>query len=518
MNRCFSILTFFFFSAAVTVFTSCRTITPSQFIDAEDEPGQLLFATPVQDVPVEQTQVEVPAPESTDVPEESPNLLKTNQIEVTKTLIKAASVGDETLYRIEIHALEDVDSVRVTESIPKSLAFKSATKGASFSGNDVIWTFPSMKRGQKKSIDVVVVPKSEGAHQVCSTVSVERSICMDLFSGQPKLAIEKQGPASVELGSVATWQVTITNNGSAAAKNVVVIDELPNAFEPVDQMRQTLEVLESGETTTIEYSGKAVTQGNFDNKAFATYEGDLNDAVEANSPIKVVRSGIRIRKSGPKEAYVFKPETFSITIENTGDTDLKNVRITDILPEGSSVIDSGLGRVSGNAIGWLIPNLPVGASQLITTEITATRKGESTNTVRVVTGNGFQSSDSAKTNWLAVPGVTVSIADSKDPIRVKERTTYNIQVNNQGKFEPVSGAVTVVFNDFIKPIAITGGEEGTIKGQTVTFPQTSLEPGKDIYMNIIAEGVKVGPGRVAMEFSADFLNDPIISQETTNVY
>ena len=114
--------------------------------------------------------------------------------------------------------------------------------------------------------------------------------------------------------------------------------------------------------------------------------------------------------------------------------------------------------------------------------------------------------------------MTVSITDNKDPIRVKERTTYNIQVNNQGKFEPVSGTVTVTFNKSIKPISVTGDAKGKIDGQTVTFPRTTLEPGRDVSLSIIAEGEKIGPGRAVMNFSADFLSDPILSEETTNVY
>ena len=48
------------------------------------------------------------------------------------------------------------------------------------------------------------------------------------------------------------------------------------------------------------------------------------------------------------------PTTFDIAIENVGDTDLSN-GITDL--KGSSVQNSG-GRVSGDAIGWMIPRLP----------------------------------------------------------------------------------------------------------------------------------------------------------------
>jgi len=522
MNRFFSILTLLFFSASAAVFTSCQSSTPSQVEDKtyDDFPGQLFEVMLPEETPAVSEPVETKTiiQEVTSTDGKPVSILKTHQIEVTKTLIKSAPVGGDTRYKIEITALEDLAAVRLTESIPQSLKFKSGTKGATPSGDDLIWTFTSMKRGQTKSIEIVLVPVTEGNHKICSTVSVEQNLCMELFSGQPKLAIELKGPKTVELGSVATWQVNVTNNGTATAKNVVVTETLPSAFEPTETLRKVIAAIEAGEEKTVKYSAKAVTQGNFESIASATYEGDPNAPVVAKAPVRVVRSGIRVRKTGPEEAYVFKPEVFKITIENTGDTDLKNVRITDILPEGSSVVDNGMGRVSNNAIGWMIPNLPVGSSQLITTEIAATRKGESVNTVRVITENGFEGSDSATTNWLAVPGVTVSITDSKDPIRIKERTTYNIQVNNQGKFEPVSGTVTVTFNNSIKPIAVTGDAQGNISGQTVTFPRTTLEPGKDIYLNIIAEGARVGAGRIVMNFSADFLVDPIISQETTNVY
>ena len=513
MNRFFSILSLLAFSVTASTFSGCKT--------AETAESKTAATTTAA------------AQQSASAPEQSPssaetkpvgegdtadNILTTHQIRVTKTLIEAAAVGGQVRYQIRVHALKDVGPVRVTETMPSGIEFQSATPTAKRAGNEVSWVFPSINEGQTLSILVSARPVAEGDHQIRTTVSVENRLSLDLFAGQPELTIEKQGPKTVELGEIATWRVTVRNTGTADALNIAITDKLPDAFEPTTELRHAIATLPAGETKTVEYSAKAVTQGEFENNAIATYDGGKVDSVETGLPIKVVRSGIRVRKTGPEEAYVFKPEVFKITIENTGDTDLKDIRITDILPEGSSVADNGLGRVSGNAIGWMIPLLPVGSSQLITTEIAATRKGESTNTVKVVTQSGIQTSDSISTKWLAVPGVTVSIADSKDPIRVKERTTYNIQVNNQGKFEPVSGTVTVTFNESIKPITVTGDAQGTIDGQTVTFPRTTLEPGKDIYLSIIAEGSKIGPGRIVMNFSADFLSDPILSQETTNVY
>jgi len=76
----------------------------------------------------------------------------------------------------------------------------------------------------------------------------------------------------------------------------------------------------------------------------------------------------------------------------------------------------------------------------------------------------------------------------------------------------------VTFSKGIKPTAVAGDAQGTIKGQTVTFPSTTLEPGKDTNLSITAEGAAIGAGRAVMEFSADFLADPVVSQEATNVY
>jgi uncharacterized repeat protein (TIGR01451 family) len=506
--------------------TGCQTPEPTRVNPNYTAPTQSAATPPsgAQAAPDSSAADVQPATAETTDAQSVEVIFNTNQIKVTKTVLEEASVGGIIQYRIQLHALEDVHRVRVTETMPEGIAFKSASPATSLTDNQVSWLFASIQQGSTQTIDVSVTPTQEGHHHIQSIVSVDNHYLHKLFSGQPKLDVVKQGPTHIELGEIATWTVTVTNNGTANATGVVVTDTLPEAFEPTSSLRQVIGTLSTGETRTVEYSAKAVAQGEFRNHAVATYEGGPDSSSDASAshhssvPITVVQSGIRVRKNGPEEAYVFKPVPFTITIENTGDTDLKNVRITDLLPEGSSVADNGRGRVSGNAIGWMIPNLPAGASQLITTEIAATGTGQSTNTVKVLTENGLEASDTVTTNWLAVPGVTVSITDTKDPVRVNEATIYKIKVSNQGKFEPVSGTVTVTFNDKIKPISVAGDAQGTIDGQTVTFPRTTLEPGKDTELSITAEGANIGPGRAAMNFSADFLSDPIISQETTNVY
>ncbi len=49
----------------------------------------------------------------------------------------------------------------------------------------------------------------------------------------PDLSISKTGPAQIVRGSVATYQVTVTNNGSVAAPNAVISDNIPGGISGV---------------------------------------------------------------------------------------------------------------------------------------------------------------------------------------------------------------------------------------------------------------------------------------------
>jgi hypothetical protein len=225
-----------------------------------------------------------------------------------------------------------------------------------------------------------------------------------------------------------------------------------------------------------------------------------------------------VDKVGPESAYVFKPETYQIKISNTGDTDLKNVRITDILSENYSVINPGQGRISGDAIGWLIPELPAGSQQLITTVMTSNRPGEASVNTLLKTENGLETSDQFSTQWLAVPGVTLSITDAKDPLTLGESTEYTIRVRNQGEFEPVNGQIIIDFSEHLKPLAILNEVEGSLSQNRISIPAIVLKPGKDILIKVSAEAIKMGSGRANLNFTADFLVNPVISQESTNIY
>ena len=185
MNRFLSTLTFLIFSTAAFLNTGCQT---ADSIEVNDVPSSEMST----ETETAQEQPIAAKPTTVTVSDLSDNILETHQIRVAKTLLEAAPVGGTIRYQIKVYALKDVGPVRVTETMPDGIKFKSATLKAKRSGKDITWIFPSIRSGQTLSIEVTVESVSEGDHQITSTISVENRLTLDLFSGQPELTIKKE--------------------------------------------------------------------------------------------------------------------------------------------------------------------------------------------------------------------------------------------------------------------------------------------------------------------------------------
>ena len=82
----------------------------------------------------------------------------------------------------------------------------------------------------------------------------------------------------------------------------------------------------------------------------------------------------------------------------------------------------------------------------------------------------------------------------------------------------MEGQITIRFSEHLKPLSILNDIDGTISENTIFIPSVLLQPGKDINVNIATEGIQMGSGRTNLTFMADFLSDPVINQESTNIY
>lgn len=437
---------------------------------------------------------------------------------LSKTLIESDQVGGQIQYELHLEVLKDIEQLWIEERLPENFILERSIPTLPENA-PTIWSFQELKAGDTQTLALFLRPEKAGDFQAQTLVRMEQSLALTLSPGQPQLALSLSAPERIERNRKGRWDLSLSNRGTAVAQSVLLSARLSDAFEALSPLRYEIPQLDVGASRSFSIEAKALTQGSFENQFFATYTHSTPETESvAMASTQVVQSGIQVDARTAPQAYVFKPETIDLSIRNTGDTDLEAVRITQVLSDQHSIIDAGGGRSNGSAIGWLIPKLPAGNTQLIRTQVTAVRPGETSVQTRVRTAQGFESSDTAITEWLAVPGVTVSILDAKDPLTVGESTEFTVRVRNQGEFEPVMGTIELNFSDELRPLAILGGIEGRLTENRILIPEVQLSPERDLEFNISAQALKAGSARTYLNFMADFLTQPLINQESTTIY
>ena len=104
--------------------------------------------------------------------------------------------------------------------------------------------------------------------------------------------------------------------------------------------------------------------GGFANAATVSGVGFEDDA-DACSDIP--GSGLSIVKSGPPSVTAGGDIVWSIAVTNTGELDLTDVTVTDVLPAGASFVSASDGGVLMNGVvEWTIPEIPVSGSMVVT--------------------------------------------------------------------------------------------------------------------------------------------------------
>jgi len=206
-------------------------------------------------------------------------------------------------------------------------------------------TLKASKTG--KYVNKAVASSAEGLKAESETTTTVR---------QPVLAISKTGPEQLYLGRSATYEITVTNNGNAAAKNLVVEDSVPPGTQFVSasnggrivqsKVVWNLGTLETGRSRKVSLTLSPQTAGDVTNTAMA--KATCAEGVRAST--KTIVAGISallmevIDLADPVE--VGSNETYVITITNQGSAAATNITIKCVLAEPMKYRSS-----SGDTVG-----------------------------------------------------------------------------------------------------------------------------------------------------------------------
>jgi uncharacterized repeat protein (TIGR01451 family) len=321
------------------------------------------------------------------------------------------------------------------------------------------------------------------------------------------------------LGDYVTYQIIVNNDGDGTARGVVVVDDVPAGFvhdSGRDQLSYTVGDLPAGGSKTIVVKMKADKRGKICNTAVVNTENAGKS--ESTACTVVLYEDYEITKDGIAEQYIKKTAPYTITVKNTGDTTLNNMRVTDNAPAATRIVEADGASVAGNTATWTINALEPGKSESFKVVLTSDTIGTHENCATAAAAS-MSKQDCAETLWKGISAILIEVIDVEDPLQVGEPETYIVRVTNQGSKEDTNVSITADFPPEIDPVSTSGATEGKVEGKKVSFaPYPSLAPKQSITYNINAKGVTPGDGRLKVYLNSDMLSKPVLEEESTHVY
>jgi|GEM_PF-2015218 len=188
----------------------------------------------------------------------------------------------------------------------------------------------------------------------------------------------------VKSNDTIVYTISVTNNKYEAMTDVVVDDTAPkgttitdagNGTVNGDAIRFVIPVIEAGATATVSFTVTVDAEiegtGNLANTAYVTYrdrESSIDNTIPTNTTghaiLTAVKAGGDAEFYGAGDVY-----TYYITVTNNGTAAAQSIKVTDTVPEGTTLYNGKDAAVAGDVLTWTIDKLEAGASKTVSFEV-----------------------------------------------------------------------------------------------------------------------------------------------------
>jgi uncharacterized repeat protein (TIGR01451 family) len=285
----------------------------------------------------------------------------------------------------------------------------------------------------------------------------------------------------VSIGDTFTYDLTVTALADVA--DVTVFDTLPAGLSFVssdpaaaqsgNNLTWKLGDMNRGESKTIKVTLKAEKEGE------QRYCASVAAIPRVCVTTTVGRAQLAIKKTGPQVAQLGSDVTYSVVVQNTGNTMARDVRVTDLVPDGFS---SATGQ---KELNFDVGNLDAGVSKSFQVTLKADTRGQHINKAVAVSSNAGRAESEAPTT-VVQGGIKITKTAQVRELFVNRAATYDIEVANTGDFD-LTG---VVVTDNAAPETVIAAAEGaTVTGNTATWNLGALPAGqkKSVAVKILSK-------------------------------
>ena len=352
-------------------------------------------------------------------------------------------------------------SVVVTDTLPASVTFVSASGNGVNNSGVVNWSLGDLASGQVSNLTVLVTAPAGGSLTNTANVTSPTSDPNSTNNVTPPVitsvapvadvGIGKVAPAAVPASSNLTYTISVTNFGPSIATSVVVTDTLPasvtfvsasgNGVNNSGVVNWSLGDLASGQVSNLTVLVTAPAGGSLTNTANVTSPtSDPNSTNNVTPPVitsVAPVADVGIGKVAPAAVPASSNLTYTISVTNFGPSIATSVVVTDSLPASVTFVSAnGNGTNNSGVVNWSLGDLASGQVSNLTVVVTAPASGSLTNTASA----SSPTSDPNSTNNVTPPVVTsvIPVADvgigklGPASVLAGNNLTYTISVTNFG--------------------------------------------------------------------------------------
>ena len=271
--------------------------------------------------------------------------------------------------------------------------------------------------------------EDEFTYEVCD--GADRSVCdtaIVRITVRPILLelAKTSDLTDVQVGSMLTYTIELTNNSVFDLVDVTVTDALPSGLmflsgtpEPNSSNTWEIASIPAGGSSSIIIEAMATAPGEFVNSAQIAI-GPYTDEVTA-SPVVIGQREVDIaisKTSFGVEIFEGNDFEYEIEVTNSGTAEANQILVTDNLPSNVEYVSfsssgfDGTPTVNGNAISWTIPSLAAGSSLTFFIQVRALQAGQVTNTAgisvpddQVLVSPGAEATDTNQIRVFFIPNV-----------------------------------------------------------------------------------------------------------------
>jgi uncharacterized repeat protein (TIGR01451 family) len=463
---------------------------------------------------------------------DTPSTPQQAQLTIEKQAPPDAALGQELIYSILVRNVgrSDARNVVVEDLVPKGTELQGTDPQAHMTPEKkLVWKLGAMAPGASRTIRVKVIPREAGQIGSVATVSFEAAVASRTVITAPQLQLGLNGPQEVRIGEKAPFVFTLTNSGSADASNVYIRNIIPAGFEhPAAQQRNGVTdieyevgMLRKGESREVELTLLAVGEGDYQNHATLSADGNVN--VEAHQAVRVISSRLKVHREGPANRVVGSQARFTNTVTNESGRPLEAVTVSETIPAGVKFVqasDSGYYDPQQRQITWQIDTLEPGGVRQLQTIVLAEQAGELDSTVTAVDQRGDQAEATSRLNVAGYSSLTVDVANPARAIPVGEEVALRLKVRNGGTAAANSVETRVKLPPELKFVSARGPVRYAQQGEWIAFePIERIDIQAEQTFDIVLTGTAESQdARVVVQLTSAELSRPLSEDESIVIY